>query len=981
MSNTRKTGKLEPQEWHLIKKIIADAMEQDSPPLRAALVESRCGDDARLLAEAELLLKQGEASLQEPTDSLEDCAEHATTTLWHDELQEAGRRIGAYRVLRRLARGGMGTVYLAARADGQFEKQVAIKVLKRGTDTEEVLRRFASERHIVARLDHPNIARLLDAGTTEDGLPYFVMEYVCGSPVTHFVREENLTVPERLNLFLKIASAVEFAHQNQVIHRDLKSSNILVNVKGEPKLLDFGIAKLVGGGRNSLDVTGAGEDRLTPNCASPEQLNGRPVTGATDVYALGVLLYEILSFEKPYKFSSGNPTRDEVRQTVCKQEPPPPSSVTRDNETARSLHGDLDAIVAYAMRKEPNLRYDSVADFAADVARHLSREPVRARQGTGWYRTRSLMIRHRKTFARLAGATLLLLLAGSSVLFWSRSEWAFKDASLYSTPSNSIAVLPFDSFGEGAPSYFVDGVHDNILTDLGKVSDLKVISRSGVAPYKGKPKNVKEIGRALGVTSVLEGSVQVSGNRVRINTQLIDTRTDAQIWADHYDRKTEDIFEVQSELAQTIVAQLKLTLNSEEKNAISKRPTNNLQAYELYMRARELFNGMPGLSPGPESEEARKLVQEAIQLDNTFTRAYCLLNSIDLTAYRFSNDHNPERLAAAKESADAALRIDPQSEEAQLALAFYYYSGLNDYRRTEEQLRTIRSSSAHTGWYYELSSLVERRLGKWRDSIRDCEKAIELNPQSAELFVNLVQTYNGLRRYEDSKRELDLASKRLNHPTPRLALVQSETAMFSGDLPGAHAALSQFPDVSTVEYQRERMMLALLEHDFGEVRRLASKADTEMKKTTSYWLIVAAVAQAEGNHDEEKSCYAQVKSLAQFGLKARSNDPNSLGEMAVAKAMLGEADEAVALARHAIELWPEQADALVAPMCQIRLVEVLATTGQRDAAFETLRDLIPRPFGLAQADLKLNPMWDFLRADPRFDEIIAACAQPIEIEK
>jgi len=432
-------------------------------------------------------------------------------------------------------------------ADGQFEKQVAIKVLKRGTDTEEVLRRFASERHILARLDHPNIARLLDAGTTEDGLPYFVMEYVCGSPVTHFVREENLTIPERLNLFLKIASAVEFAHQNHVIHRDLKSSNILVTLKSEPKLLDFGIAKLLGGGRHSLELTSAGEERLTPNCASPEQLNGRRVTEATDVYALGVLLYEILSSEKPYKFPSANPTRDEIRQTVSKEEAPPPSSVTSDNETARFLRGDLDAIVAYAMRKEPELRYDSVADFAADVARHLSREPVRARQGTRWYRTRSTLIRHRKTFTRLGAGTLLLLLVASSLLFWSRSERAIKNASLYSTPSKSIAVLPFDSFGEGgAPNYFVDGVHDNILTDLGKVSDLKVISRSGVAPYKGKAKNVKEIGRALGVTNVLEGSVQVSGDRVRINTQLVDTRTDAEIWTEHYDRKMEDIFALQS---------------------------------------------------------------------------------------------------------------------------------------------------------------------------------------------------------------------------------------------------------------------------------------------------------------------------------------------------------------------------------------------------------------------------------------------------
>ena len=222
--------------------------------------------------------------MRDPTDTLEDCAEQATAALWQDESPRTGWRIGAYVVERELGRGGMGAVYLAARADGQFEREVAIKVLKRGTDTEEVLRRFASERHILARLDHPNIAHLLDAGTTDDGLPYFVMEYVSGSPVTRFVRNHNLSIPERLALFLKVAAAVEVAHHNHVIHRDLKPSNILVNAEGEPKLLDFGIAKLLGPGQDCLELTAAGEERLTPNCASPEQADGRPVTEASDVF-------------------------------------------------------------------------------------------------------------------------------------------------------------------------------------------------------------------------------------------------------------------------------------------------------------------------------------------------------------------------------------------------------------------------------------------------------------------------------------------------------------------------------------------------------------------------------------------------------------------------------------------------------------------------------------------------------------------------
>ena len=980
MSNVQKTGKLEPQDWQLLKNIVADAMEQDSPGSRTALVRDRCGEDERLMAEAELLLKQGEELLHEPTDSLEECAQHATTTLWWDDAKGPGQRIGAYRVLREVARGGMGTVYLAARADGQFEKEVAIKVLKRGTDTDEVLRRFAAERHIVARLDHANIARLLDAGTTDDGLPYFVMEYVPGSPVNRFVREQNFGIPERLNLFLKITSAVEFAHQNHVIHRDLKPSNILVNSKGEPKLLDFGIAKLLDANQSSLEITGGGKERLTPNCASPEQLEGRPVTETTDVYALGVLLYEILSSEKPYKFSSADATRDEIRRVVCKEEPLLPSSAARDDSVARALRGDLDAITAYAMRKEPELRYASVTEFADDVRRHLNREPVLARQGTRWYRARTVFVRRRKGLTRLAAAAVIISLAASSVIFWSRSERVIQN-SISNAPSKSIAVLPFDGFGDaGAPSYFVDGVHDNILTDLGKVRDLKVISRSGVAAYRGKPRNIKEIGRALGVANVLQGSVQVSGDRLRINTQLVDTRTDTEVWAEHYDRKMEDVFAVESELAQTIVAQLKATLSSYEKNAIAKQPTNNLQAYQLYMQAVELFHRIQGLVPGPESDQACELAREAIQLDSTFTRAYCLLNTIDLLRYRFGKDHTLERLTSAKENAEAALRTDPQSEEAQLALARYYYHGLKDYRRTEEELLRIRSTTPHTVEYYELASLVERRLGKWRDSIRDGDRAIELDPQNPELRINVIQTYNGLRRFGDSSRALEAAFARLTRPTPRLAMGSCETAVGMGDLPAARAELARFPDTNSTEYLAERIWVCLLERNYAEAKQLASKADAQLAHMPSHWLVMAAIAKGEGNVNEERADLLRARSLAEPALATSPTDPGLLCDMAAALAKLGETDKALDLARHAVELCPREADALVAPTCQWRLAEVLAISGQRDAAFKILSEVARCPFGLIYGDLKFNPMWDLLRDDPRFDQITAASAELIALE-
>ena len=296
------------ERWRRAKEIVADAVEEPSIAARAALVAARCGDDDELLREVQSLLEQ-------TTGMLERAAQNATESVRVRLTNfSEGYRLGAWAIVREIGRGGMGAVYLAERADGEFEKEVAIKVLKRGTDTEEVLRRFRAEREIVARLDHPNIARLLDAGTTDDDLPYFVMDYVKGKPLTEYANEHQLSIAERLKLFRVVCGAVSYAHQNLVIHRDLKPGNILVTERGEVRLLDFGIAKLVQPtGAEQRDVTLADLRLLTPEYASPEQVKGEPVTTVSDVYSLGVLLYELLTGERPYKLTSR--TTDEITKS------------------------------------------------------------------------------------------------------------------------------------------------------------------------------------------------------------------------------------------------------------------------------------------------------------------------------------------------------------------------------------------------------------------------------------------------------------------------------------------------------------------------------------------------------------------------------------------------------------------------------------------------------------------------------------------
>jgi non-specific serine/threonine protein kinase/serine/threonine-protein kinase len=403
-------GELDAQQWERLKTVVADALEKDEPSERRALIARACHDDPAVLREAEAMLAFS-------PQRLEAQAETMATALRRTEPNRAEERIGSYRIIRELGRGGMGAVYLAERADDVFEKQVAIKLLKRGTDTDEVLRRFRSEREILARLEHPNIARLIDGGTTDDGLPYFVMEHVVGQPVTDFCSSRALPMEERLQLFLKICGAVQFAHQNLVVHRDLKPPNILVTPDGEPKLLDFGIAKLLAAEDGVMSVTIGDHRRLTPAYASPEQVRGEPVTTASDVYALGALLYELVTGTNAHSFATTPPSATELLRVVGDVAPVRPSAAATDPAAARKLRGDLDNILLQALRKEPARRYATVNGMADDIRCYLGNFPIRARKDTVGYRTSKFVRRNRLAVAA-ASLVLLALVVGLGVAAW-----------------------------------------------------------------------------------------------------------------------------------------------------------------------------------------------------------------------------------------------------------------------------------------------------------------------------------------------------------------------------------------------------------------------------------------------------------------------------------------------------------------------------------------------------------------------------------
>ncbi len=403
-----------PQRWAQIKELFTEAADL-APAERASFLADKCGNDVPLRQEIDSLL---EADAQED-DFIErpPLAPEELLSNLPPEEEMAGQLLGPYRILREIGRGGLGAVYLAERADDAYRKQVAVKIVRRGLDTDDILRRFRNERQILAQLDHPHIARLLDGGTTGSGLPYFVMEYIEGKTLTNFCAAEELDMTERLHLFREVCQAVTYAHQNLVIHRDLKPSNILITA-GVPKLLDFGIAKLLTQDANDFTLTAPSLRIMTPEYASPEQVKGGRITTSSDIYSLGVILYELLTGQKPYRLTSRR--AEEIPRAITEQEPRLPSAVLKNNPPSgtrvpHSLRGDLDNIILMALRKEPERRYASVTEFSEDLRRYLEGRPVLAHKDSARYRA-SKFVRRNKIAVTAAALLALTVLAGMALV-------------------------------------------------------------------------------------------------------------------------------------------------------------------------------------------------------------------------------------------------------------------------------------------------------------------------------------------------------------------------------------------------------------------------------------------------------------------------------------------------------------------------------------------------------------------------------------
>ncbi len=676
------------------------------------------------------------------------------------------RRLGAYKLVRRVGRGGMAAVFLAVRADEEYQKEVAVKLVQPGLDSQDVLTRFRNERQTLAGLDHPNIVRLLDGGSTQEGLPFLVMEYVEGSPIDEYCDQHKLSVDEGLRLFSDVCDAVQYAHEKLVIHRDLKPSNILVVADGTPKLLDFGIAKVLNpepSAQSSL-ATQTSLRCMTPAYASPEQMRGKSVTPETDVYSLGVVLYELLTGHRPYRLTQHSPA--EIERAICEQEPETPStaisrvendttpdgkpitktpelvSLTREGQPdklRRRLRGDLDNIVLKALQKEPQQRYGSVAEFSQDIGRHLQHQPIKASPSTFSYRVSKFVQRHK---TEVVAAFAVLVVVAAAVLFAFNTTGIRDRLTMGSsqTKIQSLAVLPLQNLsGDPNQEYFSDGMTDALITDLAQIGSLKVISRSSVMNYKKTDKTLPEIARELNVDGIIEGTVQRSGDRVRITAQLIHGPSDKHIWANSYERDMRDIFILERDVKEDIVRQVQSRLSASDQRSQTQPKPVDPKVLDAYLQG-NYHLGRYGAGSGPEEQEkAAEFFQQAIDVDPNFAPAYVGLAAAHMELVLGSS----EDVAIRKKSLEKAVEVDPNNSDARAWLGWLKWQPLLDWQGAESEFRRAIALNPNNADAHSLLSLLLVTLGRTDEGLRECRIAQQLNPNSDEMSktLNLARDY------------------------------------------------------------------------------------------------------------------------------------------------------------------------------------------------------------------------------------------------
>jgi serine/threonine protein kinase/Tfp pilus assembly protein PilF len=917
-----------------------------------------------------------------PACLLKSALEVLEDDLVPDSSVPSDARFGIYEIERHpdgslyeLGRGGMGVTYRAV--DTSLQRKVALKIIKVGTGRRnaDARERFMREARMAAALRHENIATVYQFGIHEDtGQYFYAMELIEGETVEERIRRAGpLSVRTTIDVAQQVTAALAVAERHGLVHRDLKPANLMLvspddemvgaagnNEKVVVKIIDFGLAKALRAPVDALSLTRGGFVG-TPEFASPEQFEHCSLDVRSDIYSLGATLWFALTGSTPFV---GHKV-EEVH--LARQSDALPIEQLKGARVPSRLRSLLKSMLAFEPAARPGT-YELTVEL-----RHCTAEARgQRRAGIG-----------------LAAAAILVLGAAAFSILWPLSM-EHRPAPVterrplnLQMPEKSIAVLPFENRSDDKQNaYFTEGMQDEILTDLAKVSDLKVISRTSVKQYRnGLQRNVRQIGQELGVAHVMEGSVQRSGNRVRVNVQLIDARADRQLWAQTYDRNLADVFVIQSEIAKAIADQLQAKLSSREEEALAVKPTNNPEAYDAYLRG--LAYTLRTDNTAANSLGAQKYLKEAVRLDPKFGLAWALLSHVDAHGYLIGSLQPTLALRdEARQAAEIALTLQPGLGEAIWAKGYYHYSCLKEYDTAVAYFEQARKVLPNTSRIPESLAYLARRRGQWDRSESYFDEAERLDPRNVHLITQRAISYIALRRFNQALGKLNQVLSITPDDVDTLA-TKAAIAQAQGDLPRAAALLNPLhPIIDDTQALETQVYQGILERRpaqmISRLKEILAKPDPALGYINARLRFFLGWAQeVAGDRVAAQVTWRQARSELESFLQEQPENYALIGILALTNAGLGDKATALALSERAMAMLRIEKDAIIGPVPIEILARVAAQMGEPDRAIAALQKLLsipcagplPENVPLTPALLRLDPMFDSLRNDPRFKKL------------
>ena len=870
-----------------------------------------------------------------------------------------------YEIIEELGKGGMGTVYRVE--DTKIGQEIALKLIKHEIASDKkTIERFRNELKTTRMISHRNVCRMFDLGDAK-GTHFITMEYIPGEDLKSFIRRVGqLPTGKAISIAKQVCEGLAEAHRLGVVHRDLKSSNIMIDKEGNARIMDFGIARSL----KAKGITGAGVIIGTPEYMSPEQVEGRDLDQRSDLYSLGIILYEMVTGRVP--FEGDTPLSIAVKHKT--ESPPDPKDLNAQ------IPEDFSSVIMRCLEKDKEKRYQSTSELYSELENIEKGLPTTDRVIPQKKATTSkeITVTFKKRWVLIVSPFIIILVAALAYFFSGIGKEALP------SENKKIVVLPFKNLGLVEDEYFAGGIADEIRSHLSALGKLDVISQSSSLQYRKKEMTARQIREDSNVDYVLEGTVRwdkKSGEkeRVRVMPELIRASDDTQLWAETYDGSIEDMFKVQTDITKQVIEELDITLLDPDRRALEAKPTDNLEAYDFYLRGNNYLNLL--ITPNT-LRMSIKMFEKAVSLDPRFALAHAALSDARSNLYwfgpaAFGLRTDNELAAGAKEAAERALQIDPDLPEAHVALGHYYYHVKFDFESALEELAIAQKTQQNNSDVFLLISAIKRRQGKWNQSAINSKKAVELNPRSPEIAFNHASTLVCLREYSEAERYYNRAIS-LN---PENAHIYNHKVilyfLWEGNTNKARATLeeaSKNPSITSEHFIVYKWILVdIFDGNYQEALERLSQTSVStfgFNRDVPKDLVYAQIYGLMNQRKLEQKHYDTARIFLESRIKEDPDTAWLYSSLSFAYAGLGRKQDAIRHAEKAVEILPVSKDANLGTYHVIDLAYTYVMVGEYDLALDKIEYLLSVPSPMSIPLLKLDPRWKPLMSHPRFQKLL-----------